>query len=104
MTNEKLLDEVIQEKAIENQTINMMEGMYHKPHGKPNVDYTIGLLQRKIAELEASKDDPLIEERKKEQLRADVIRHMAEQQLIDQAVNVRFDQDDLNRSEARGAV
>ncbi len=104
MTNEKLLNEVLQEKAIENQTIDMMEGMYLKPPSKPNVEYLIELHKKKIAELEASKDDPLIEEMNKRRLREEVIRHMAEQELIDEALDHRTSQCDINRSDARGMV
>ena len=103
MTNEELLDGVLENKRIEKETQKMMEGMYDKSI-TPDVDMLIGLHEKKIRALEMSKVDPQIEAMKMKELRREVVEHMVEKQMSDDALDHRLAQDDLNHSDARGMV
>ena len=100
--DEKIIEELAQDKIIEKEALKLSEG--YRKVSQPDVDYLIGLHEKKIAELEQSKIDPQIEVMEKKQKRIAVLRHMAEQELNDDILSHRFSQNDINRSEQRGMI
>ena len=98
MTNEKLIEELAKDRSIEQETIKMLDGMYLKKPSKPDVDMLIGLHEKKIRELEMSKVDPQIEAIKMKQLRREVMGHMVEKQMSNDALEIWDAQNDVNRS------
>jgi len=97
--DEEILKEIVSEKKIEKEALKLTEEYRKVP--EPDTDLLIAQHQKEINKLESSKINPQLESMKKQQLRLAVMKHISEQKRQNVAVNVRFNQNDLNKDEKK---